>query len=176
MMKNLSGKVSKWSIVNLVGFNITWLGLVFFGNSFIPFAATLFICHLYFQAEKNELVLILLVATIGVLLDSTLEYNSIFVFPKTEYIPLWLITLWFCFAATIRHSLGFLAQSKILQLLVGGIAAPLSYLAGAKFSVVQLTLSTGLSYLILACIWGPLLVVIFLINERLCIEEKCYAE
>jgi hypothetical protein len=173
-MMNIFNLVNGWTIINLVGFNLTWLGLILFGNNFIPIALVILMLHLYYQAEKNELKLIFIVVAIGVLLDSTLLYSGIFIFPSTQHIPLWLIVLWCCFAATIRHSLGFLSQSKILQLLAGGVVAPLSYLAGAKFSAVYLTSSLGISYLLLACIWGPLMVLIFLINDGLCIEEECY--
>ena len=160
------------TLVNLLGFNAIWFGLILLGNVFIPIAAIMLLLHLYYQADKNELVLILIVAGVGVLLDSTLIYFGIFVFPDSAQLPFWLITLWFCFAATVRHSLSFLAKSKILQVLVGGIFAPLSYLAGAKFSVVYITPEFELSYLLLACLWGPLMVLIFAISGWLQIEEK----
>lgn len=128
--------------------------------------------HLYYQADKNELVLILIVAGVGVLLDSALIYSGTFVFPGSTQLPFWLITLWLCFAATVRHSLGFLANSKILQCLIGAIFAPLSYLAGAKFSVVYITPPFELSYLLLAGLWGPLMVLVFALSAWLQIEEK----
>ena len=173
-MKNLLTLVNKSNLVNLVGFNLTWFGLILFGNIFIPAALILLMLHLYYQAEKNELPLIVIVAVTGVLLDSTLVYSGFFIFPDTQHIPFWLTTLWFCFAATIRHSLGFLASSKIRQILLGGVFAPLSYLAGANFSVVYLTQSLGFSYLLLACLWGPLMVLIFTISDGLFIEEEHY--
>jgi hypothetical protein len=175
-MKKLSALLNKSNMVNLIAFNLTWLGLILLGDIFIPMAATFLILHLYYQAGKNELSLILVVAVIGTLLDSTLAYSDVFIFPDTQYIPFWLVTLWCCFAATIRHSLSFLASSKILQFLIGGIFAPLSYLAGANFSVVYLTPSLGFSYLLLACLWGPLMVVIFFISEGLDMKDECYAQ
>ena len=159
-------------LVNLLGFNAIWFGLILLGNVFIPIAVIMLLLHLYYQADKNELVLILIVAGVGVLLDSALIYSGTFVFPGSTQLPFWLITLWLCFAATVRHSLGFLANSKILQCLIGAIFAPLSYLAGAKFSVVYITPEFELSYLLLACLWGPLMELIFAISGWLQIEEK----
>ncbi len=160
------------TLVNLLGFNAAWFGLILLGNIFIPLAAIMLLLHLYYQADKSELVLIFIVAGVGVLLDSALIYSGIFIFPDSTQLPLWLITLWFCFAATVRHSLSFLAKFKILQVLAGGVFAPLSYLAGAKFSVVYITPSFELSYLLLGCLWGPLMLLVFAISGWLQIEEK----
>lgn len=160
--------VRKSILCNLVAFNIAWFGLVFIGNLFIPIALILLGSQLWFcQASKNELLLICLVAVIGMSLDLTLVFSGIFIFPNTEFIPFWLMILWVFFASTIRHSLAFLSYSKFLQFLVGATIAPLSYLAGAKLSVVYLAPSLGFSYLILACLWGPLMVFIFALSRWL---------
>jgi hypothetical protein len=160
---------------NLVAFNLAWFGLVFIGDLFIPIAAILFGAQLwYFKSTKNEILLICLVATLGIGLDLALVYSGIFIFPATEGIPFWLITLWIIFASTIRHSLAFLANSKLLQFAVGAISAPLSYLAGAKLAVVDLGLSAGSSYLLLACLWGPLMVFMFALSRWLLVKEKSY--
>ncbi|MFT5812992.1 MAG: hypothetical protein ACI9VT_000730 [Psychroserpens sp.] len=76
------------------------------------------------------------------------------------------------FAGTIRHSLAFLAKSKVLQFVVGALFAPLSYLAGAKLSVVYLVPSLGFTYLLLACLWGPLMLVVFSLNRLLIVLEE----
>ena len=162
---------------NLVGFNIAWFGLVFIGDLFIPVAAVLFIVQLWaFQSTKNELLLICLVATTGIWLDYALVYLGVFIFPETNGIPLWLITLWIVFAGTIRHSLAFLEKSKLLQFFTGAIFAPLSYLAGAKLSVVYLVPSLGVSYVLLACIWAPLMLMFFALSRWiLVLNEETHA-
>ncbi|MGB2742002.1 MAG: DUF2878 domain-containing protein [Cognaticolwellia sp.] len=161
-------------ILNIAIFNIAWFGLVFVGNLFIPIAVILLsIQFRYFPVMKNEIQLIIFVVTIGSLLDLSLVHFGIFTFPSTQGIPFWLITLWLCFASTIRHSLAFLANSRVLQCLVGGVFAPLSYLAGANFSAVQLSPSFAVSYVILACLWAPLMILIFTVSAWLLpIEEK----
>ncbi|TWX69965.1 DUF2878 domain-containing protein [Colwellia sp. C1TZA3] len=165
----------KSPLYNLVAFNVAWFGLVFIGDLFIPIVAVLFGAQLwYFKSTKNEILLICLVATLGIWLDFALVNSGVFIFPGTDGIPFWLITLWIIFASTIRHSLAFLANSKLLQLSVGAISAPLSYLAGAKLSVVDLGLSVGSSYLLLACLWGPLMVFIFALSRWLLVKEKSY--
>lgn len=166
--------MSKKSILfNLVGFNIAWFGLVFIGNLFIPVAIMLFIAQLwFFQATKNEILLIFLVAIAGIGVDYALVFSGVFIFPDTHGIPLWLITLWVVFAGTIRHSLAFLRNSKLLQLFVGAIFAPLSYIAGAKLSVVYLVPSMTMSYLLLASLWAPLMIVFFTLSRWLLLLEE----
>jgi len=161
---------------NIVAFNLVWFGLIFIGNAFVPIAAILLSIHIwFFQAFKSEIVLIFLVATIGILLDTSLVYAGIFTFPNTAGIPFWLTALWFCFACTIRHSLAFLAHSKIMQFIFGALLAPLSYLAGANFSVVQLSPTLVISYFILACLWGPLMLLFFALSRWLKTEGESHA-
>jgi hypothetical protein len=165
--------VRKSILWNLVAFNIAWFGLVFIGNVFIPIAAILLGSQFWYcQSNKNDMLFICLVAMVGMSLDQTLVFAGIFIFPNTEFIPFWLMTLWICFANTIRHSLAFLAPSKFLQFTVGAVIAPLSYLAGAKLSAVYLAPSLGFSYLILACLWGPLMVFIFALSRWLQVEGE----
>ena len=161
-------------LFNLVGFNIDWFGLVFIGNLFIPIASMIFIAQLwFFRVTKNEMLLIFLVAAAGIGLDHALVYSGVFIFPGSHGIPLWLTTLWFVFAGTIRHSLAFLENAKLLQLFVGAIFAPLSYIAGAKLSVVYFVPSLGVTYFLLASVWAPLMLVIFSLSRwLLTLEEK----
>ncbi len=164
--------ITKSVLWNLVCFNIAWLGLVFIGNPFIPVAIFLFGTQLwFFSTEKSDFALIFMVAVIGITLDFSLVYTGVFTFPDTEYIPFWLITLWFCFASTIRLSLDFLAKSIWLQFFMGTCFAPLSYIAGAKANVVYLSPSISMSYLLLAVLWGPLMLVFFALSRWLKIES-----
>lgn len=155
-------------MVNLVGFNLSWLGLIYWGNAFIPVSLTLLVVHLYFFGHKNnELLLVLTITMLGVFVDSLLQYFNVFVFENSFHIPLWLITLWGCFAATISHSLNFLSRYKILQLLVGALLAPLSYIAGYKLDAVEFTLPIISTYAILSIIWGVLFICFYAIKDIL---------
>jgi hypothetical protein len=150
--------------------------LVYWGNAFIPISVSLLLIHLYFYGRKNhELLLILIITLIGVFVDSLLQHFNVFVFEFSTHIPLWLITLWACFAATISHSLDFLSRRKALQLLVGGLLAPLSYIAGYKLDAVDLTLPISSTYLILSLIWGILFVCFYAIKDTLANYEVSHA-
>jgi len=89
--------------------------------------------------------------------------------------PLWLITLWFCFASTICHSLKFLQKSKLFQVLVGGLLAPVSYLAGNEMNAVSFGLSVTNTFVILSVLWGVLMLIFFALKSQLIQEEARYA-
>lgn len=159
---------------NVFGFNLSWFGLILLGNSFIPIAAVWLALHCYFCKDHiQELTLITLVTALGIILDSCLLQLSIFEFnDQGPIIPFWLITLWACFAATIRHSLAFLQKHPLLPIFVGGIMVPLSYFAGEKLGAVIFPCDHKLTFLIIAIEWMILLsFVISLIKE----ENKSYA-
>lgn len=163
-------------IINVVGFNFVWFGLVYWGNVFAPIAIALLGAHIFYVSDKHnhEITLIFIVAVIGVVVDSTLQSLGVFSFFGNAYLPIWLIILWFCFGATLNHSLCFLKNSKILQVLVGAIIAPLSYLAGHQLNAVDFGLSVLTTYLVLSVIWAVLMVSLFYIKSLLDKSEVSY--
>ncbi|MEW6998077.1 DUF2878 domain-containing protein [Colwelliaceae bacterium BS250] len=163
-------------IINIIGFNISWFGLVYWGNSFIPIALVLLIAHILFLSIKpNEVLLILVITFIGIGVDSFLQYFNVLIFVDVNHIPFWLMCLWACFAATICHSLRLLESSKLMQVIVGAVFAPLSYIAGYKFGVVDFGYSLFFSYLILSLIWAVLFILFFYLMSRLVKVEVSYA-
>lgn len=153
---------------NLLGFNLSWLGLVIYGNTFSVIALAWLSIHLYLTKNRPaEIVLIILVTIIGFVIDTSLIHLGVFTFNTAYIIPFWLIVLWACFAATLHHSLRFLERSKILQLLCGIAFPALSYIGGASLSAVQLNYSLITTYTLLAIIWGPLLVLLFSLKTQI---------
>lgn len=162
-------------LFNLIGFNISWFGLVLLGKSFIPFVLFWIGLHLYFCKKPTaEFKLIISITIIGILVDSILLFSDVLLFDERLIIPLWLITLWAAFAATITHSLTFLAHSKILQCVIGFIFAPLSYIGGASLSAVEFGYSPLVTYFVLAFIWAGLMVLFFTIKEKFYFQEVCH--
>ncbi|RBW47360.1 DUF2878 domain-containing protein [Psychromonas sp. B3M02] len=163
-------------IINMLGFNLAWFGLVYFGNIFIPVALVMLLHHFILQSKlTNEVRLVLLVTVIGASVDSFLHFIHFFDFPDSALIPFWLIVLWACFASTLCHSLSFLNKSKVSQVLVGGGFAPLSYLAGTNFNAVEFSYSWTVSYLTLAVIWGSLFLLFYYLKSIILNKEIQYA-
>ena len=163
-------------IFNFIGFNVSWFGLILLGDSFIPFTLCWLASHLYLcRWRVVEIKLILSIVAIGATIDSLLIFAGVFEFGDRVFIPLWLITLWAAFGSTISHSLHYLAKHKLWQFVIGTIAPPLSYLAGASFLAVELGQSKVTTFFLLAPIWGVLLVVFFSIHNELHRKENEYA-
>lgn len=155
-------------VFNLVGFNLAWFGLVYWGNTFIPISLLLLVAHFRFIAKlPGELLLVVTVTVIGILVDSVLLKLDVFIFTNNSHIPLWLMMLWACFSATLCHSLRFLTGSKLLQLVAGGVFAPLSYIAGQKLAAVQFSQSLTSTYLLLSLLWAVLFVLFFALKAHL---------
>jgi hypothetical protein len=163
-------------LINLIGFNVSWFGLIYWGNNFIPIAFLLLLAHLFFQSKNyKELFLILVVSVIGISVDSLLQQLTLFIFLEPSHIPFWLMMLWASFAATICHSLNFLASSKMLQLVVGGLISPLSYIAGYKFMVVDFGYSMFITYVVLALVWGGLFILFYYLKNKIMKGEMSHA-
>jgi hypothetical protein len=165
-------------LINLIGFDFVWFGLIYWGNTFIPLALLLFSLHLFFvsKTKLKECYLICVVASIGILVDSALQYFGVFIFKQVDILPFWLITLWFCFPATLCHSLKFLQNSKLSQLLVGFFIAPMSYLAGNELNVVTFGLTVFETFILLSFIWGLLMIIFFTLKSYLILEVPNYAK
>lgn len=163
-------------IINFLGFDLAWFGLVYWGNFFIPVALVMLGLHFYFvsKTKAKEFYLICAVTAIGIVVDSLLQYLGVFVFPQGQMMPLWLITLWFCFASTLCHSLKFLQSSKLFQGLVGALLAPISYLAGNEMNAVSFALTITNTFVILSVIWGLLMILFFSLKSYLIHEELRY--
>jgi len=154
-------------LINMLGFNIAWLGLIVFGNNFVAIALIMLILHFYkFSNLKNEVYFVLSVAVIGITIDIALHLLGFYIFNNDLIIPFWLVVLWACFACTLCHSLNFLSNSKLMQILIGGGLAPLSYISAVKLNAVDFGLSTITSYLILALIWAGLFVLFFVLKKH----------
>lgn len=155
-------------LLNIIGFNVCWFGLVLLGNSFIIPALLFVIWHLAFYSNQpREPWLIASVAVIGILVDSLLLEFGLFQFDQTSHIPYWLIILWLCFATTLCHSLNVLSRSTLLQFLIGGLLAPASYIAGSSFNAVTFSTSFMNTYLLLAFVWALLFILFFSLKENI---------
>lgn len=50
--------------------------------------------------------------------------------------PLWLLFIWLLFATTFRYSMAWLRPKLLLAAIFAGVAAPMSYLAGANLNAL----------------------------------------
>lgn len=126
--------------------------------------------HLYMMTDKHtELLLIIAAGLMGFIIDSVLISQGLFATTGNIGLegmaPLWLIALWMLFAITVNHSLGWLQGRYMFAGLLGFVFAPLAYLAGDKFGVLNISTDYSLYQvlLVIGVVWAivtPLLLLV----------------
>ncbi|WP_417227243.1 DUF2878 domain-containing protein [Amphritea sp.] len=148
--------VSEHTWVNLLGFQLAWWCAILYTTDSVPVLIVLLTLHLLFHSQPlREFYVLLLCGLIGFAVDMLLTTLGIFRF-ESPGLPLWLLFLWFCFAATLRQSLAFFASNLSLASLCGGLFGSLTYLAAVNFEAVALGWPLLLSGLLLMLIWMAL--------------------
>lgn len=170
-MPSLSRKA--FLIVDAVLMQVIWVSGVVYQEAGLPFALLAIITHFLLSPERQQDALILLrIAPIGIALDYGLMQSGIFIFPQNT-LPLWLVFIWCGFAMTMRHSLAWLAQSKIiLQASIGAVGGTLSYYSGVKFAAVSFGVSTNSAILILVVIWAIVMPLCCYLSKQDIFTEK----
>lgn len=147
-------------IVNALLFQLGWLVCVFTGDSLwlLIVLGILAVHFLWTSSWAAEGKLLISIFCAGAALDSFLLNLGVFEFtePRT-LIPLWLALLWPLLASTLNHCLAWTAQPWWRASLLGAIAGPLSYYAGARIADVHLPLGTVTTLLLLAAIWATVM-------------------
>lgn len=163
----------KSSLINFVAFQTCWFAAVLGAAAGIPLLGPAFAAvwlPLHIRAAKAsagiELKLILVAGALGYLLDSALVLGGWISFPAQAQLgapsTVWMVTLWLGFAATLRHSLGWMRGRYVVAALLGIIVGPLAYWGGSKLGAIVLTetLSTLLPISLEWFIAMPLLLMI----------------
>ncbi len=155
------------NIANIVLFQVGWWLCVLGGNSIaLLYTSTFLLIHFYyFVTDYRELWLILLLALVGVAIDTALIKQGLMSSPSGMP-EIWMICLWPLFASTLMHSLKWLAKKPMLAAACGSVAGPASYWAGISFSEVSWSMSPLFALLVLALIWMLLLPSIFLLVDE----------
>ena len=99
--------------------------------------------------------------------DVMLTLAGVFDFGSAPVVPLWLIVLWWVFAAALYRSFAKIGQSMWLADVLGGIAVPFNYMVGAGLGAVSLHLGEMLSVAVLVAIWICLLPLLYRISHRM---------
>lgn len=128
-------------IVNVIGFQLSWLACVVGGALPGGMAVGAFLIWHVRCLHPGEGRLMLAVTLAGLLMDTLLYHLGIFQFPGHDgaLIPAWLMLLWLAFTATLLHSLRVMFVRPWLIGLVSAVAAPLSYYAGSRLGAVDLS-------------------------------------
>ena len=142
-------------------------GVGYLGAAFV---VVLLVLHLLrVERPLAEIKLITSVALLGGLCDSALIYFGLLDYPHSTVFhgiaPLWLVSLWGLFAAQFNTTYGWLKQRLPAGALLGALAGPLSFRAGAALGALHFVhvLPATIS---LAVGWALILPLITLLSRR----------
>lgn len=135
-------------LINFVAFQLGWFACVLSAASNRPMlgiAIALLLLGLHFSLSsqlRRDLLLVSGIALIGSGWDSLLTWQQLMLFSSGQYhpsfAPAWISAMWLMFATTINVSLRWLYQRYWLAALLGAIAGPLAYQAGAALGAVSM--------------------------------------
>jgi len=134
--------------VNLLGFQAAWFACVGFaaaGRAWLalPVVAAVVAWHVRCADRRGRAVAVVLITgAVGALWDSLsaaagwIAYDGGALVEGTA--PFWIIALWLSFATTLNVSLRWLRGRTLVAVLLGAVAGPLCYRAGAALGALQL--------------------------------------
>ncbi|MFN3709144.1 MAG: DUF2878 domain-containing protein [Alishewanella aestuarii] len=156
----MSAAVSKLNWRAIIGFELCWFLLVYFQQlAFWPALAYL-LYGLWRLIGTRRRLAVVIIALLGVAIDSALIQLDILSFALRDSLPLWFWLLWGVFALAVVELLADFLQKPWLAFVLGAAGGPLSYIGGAALSGGVLSFPAGyLSYGVLALIWGGLAVL-----------------
>ena len=168
-------RASLMMVLNFVAFQAGWFACVLGAARGWPLVGPLVALAIlapmaWTAASPRGFVLLLAVgAAVGFCWDSTLSALGLMQFTGgrlAPLAPLWIVALWMLFASTCNRSLRWLQASLPLAVLLAVVAAPLSYLAGARLGALQLPRPAA-GLVAQAIGWAVILPVLLRVARRL---------
>ena len=162
----------KHKLINFILFQSIWFILILaaahesFYGLVIGFLLIL-VQYWHGKLMVPDFKLILASVIVGFAHDTSLNYFKFIQYNidfNTYYSPFWIIGLWISFALTINHSLAWLGNKKLLQMIFGLIGGPLAYIAGEKLGAINM-INTMTLY-VLALSWACITPLIFQFKKK----------
>lgn len=137
------------NLVNFAGFQATWWATILSAANGMPWvavaaSATAVMLHLWlFDDRPQEAALVRAAFGVGAVLETG---NALAGFTRftpeplgLPIAPFWMLLQWMVLGATLRHSFGWIRERYLLAAVLGGIAAPFSYLGGARLGALSVS-------------------------------------
>lgn len=133
-------------VINFVGFQCAWFACVLgaaAGRSWLALPVVIAVVSWRVaraSAPRRELAVLLIATLTGTLWDSVpaaagwIVYDDGVVLNRAA--PWWIAALWLSFATTLNVSLRWLRHRRLVAALLGAVAGPLCYRAGAAFGAL----------------------------------------
>lgn len=162
----------KHKLINFILFQSIWFILILAAahESFYGLVIGLLLILVQYWHGKlmvPDFKLILASVIVGFAHDTSLNYFKFIQYNidfNKYYSPFWIIGLWISFALTINHSLAWLGNKKLLQMIFGLIGGPLAYIAGEKLGAIYM-INTMTLY-VLALSWACITPLLFQFKKK----------
>ena len=168
-------------IFNIFGFySCWWLGLYgAYSNLFYlgPLALLIFLLLHFYKVvnHPNEYKYLIICLFLGLIIDTMnirlglISYKGIIPL-KYGISPLWAISLWVCFGATVFHSFKWLHKKYIMSSILGFLTSPIIYISANKLGVVTFNQNYLYVLIIVSFIWAFFIPLYVYIADKL-LEE-----
>jgi hypothetical protein len=170
------------AIANFILFQMAWFGAIIGGANGSPLlgsipAIVVVAIHLGMNRDKlgREVLLIVGVMLLGVIVETgfvslgALHYSG--TSSDAALPPIWIIALWFAFGTLPHGSLVWLSGRLWLQLFLGAIFGPLSYLGGVRLSAASMPEPMIDSIIVIGLGWALAMVLIFQLADKVRARE-----
>ena len=137
----------------LIGFKLSWFALVLFQDMLL-IPVLLFILWSLWRCSPAERVAWLVLAAVGITLDSLLQYSGVLSFTDSAWLPLWMLTLWLAFGLVVVQVFSAYLQNYWIAALIAAVSGPMAYIGGAALSGQMHVSTTIEAYVALALCWG----------------------
>jgi Protein of unknown function (DUF2878) len=125
--------------------------------------------------RRADILLIVFAAAIGFVIDSAFAQAGLITYaaatPWEHLAPVWIVALWVSFALTLNHSLAYLKTHPLVASALGGIGAPLAYLAAAHWGALSFPAAQWPSLVVLAVVWALLTPALCRLAQMLCLRD-----
>ncbi|MDN7124200.1 DUF2878 domain-containing protein [Pseudidiomarina sp. 1APP75-32.1] len=170
----MSLKLKQWlakdnlrRIAGLLWFDLVWFSTVAGREPWLPIALPIVAVQIYLSSTREGFswVLFLQLLVLGLALESTVVALGILDFTG-GWLPLWLIALWFGFAAMVTTSLDWLSGRYVLAALLGLASGPLTYAIGSRLGAAELLVDEYLMWIAYGILWALYMVIFAYLMKR----------
>lgn len=137
----------------LIGFKLSWFALVLWQNLLV-IPVLLFLLWSLWRSSPSERLAWLVLAAVGIALDSLLQYSGVLSFTGSVWLPLWMLVLWLVFSLVVVQVFSVFLQNYWLAALIAAVSGPMAYLGGAALSGQMQISNTTEAYIALVLCWA----------------------
>ena len=177
----LSRKLKMNNIINFVCFQVGWFSAVLTAAKGVPWIGVLIIgfcvsVHLYRSSQpREEIILIVLIAFLGGVFDSVFVFLDWIYYSSGQIhqnlTTYWILAMWASFATTLRSSMSWLKDYKILSVIFGFFGGPLAYYGGYKLRAIEF-INFESAMIGLALGWAIIIPFLFYLTDNIVDPDK----